>query len=45
MLKVNNNDFKIYFINDFKESNYDCSYMIDYLPDNEKEFKKLTKSF
>lgn len=33
------------FINDFKESNYDCSYMIDYLPENEKEFKKLTKSF
>ena len=33
------------FINTFKENLYSESYIIDYLPENEKEFKKLTKTF
>ena len=32
-------------INTFKENLYSESYIIDYLPENEKEFKKLTKTF
>ena len=31
------------FINDFKENEYSNKYIIDYLPETEKEFKKLTK--